>query len=267
MFDTIGSLSAAIISAAPRPGTITLTILSILAAALLRGFTGFGFALAAVPLLGFIMPPTQAVPVAVGLQFLAGVMDFPLARKEGHWPSLRWLILGAMIGSPLGALALIIVPAAIARIIIAAITLGAITALRSAVHVQVMPSRAITILVGLTCGIFNGLAAMPGPPVVMYYAVGQFGRVATHASLLVFFLATSVVALISTATLGLFDLRACILTLVALPIMIAGSWLGRLAFHRGSEALHRRVSIASLGVVAIGSAMKGISELTGLGSG
>jgi hypothetical protein len=101
----------------------------------------------------------------------------------------------------------------------------------------------------------------------MYYAAGPFGRVAAHASLLVFFLATSGVALISTAVLGLFDLRSCILSLIALPIMLAGSRLGRVAFHRGSDALHRRVSIASLGVVAIGSAIKGISELAGLGSG
>ena len=44
-------------------------------AAVLRGLTGFGFALAAVPLLSLVIPPAQAVVIAVLLQCLVGVRD------------------------------------------------------------------------------------------------------------------------------------------------------------------------------------------------
>src|SRR5690606_31452827 len=47
---------------------ILLSVLSIFAAAILRGFTGFGFALAAVPLLSMFLSPKHAVPIAIMLQ-------------------------------------------------------------------------------------------------------------------------------------------------------------------------------------------------------
>jgi uncharacterized membrane protein YfcA len=248
-------------SASLAPGMVVATVFSILVAALLRGFTGFGFALAAVPLLGLFMPPAQSVPIALGLQFLGGLIDFRQAAKDCHWPSLRWLIIGAVAGSPVGALVLSIVPASVARIAIAAITIGAVIMLSSGFRLAEIPSRMVTALVGLVSGVFNGLAAMPGPPVVVYYASGPFGSAAARASLLVFFLATSIAALISVALVGLLDLRSLVLSLLGLPIMLVGTWIGELAFQRGSDALHRHVSIASLGLVALGSAIKGISEL------
>ncbi len=248
-------------SASLTPGIVVATAFSILAAALLRGFTGFGFALAAVPLLGLFMPPSQSVPIALGLQFLGGTVDFPRASKDCHWPSLRWLIAGAVAGSPAGALVLSVVPASVARIMIAALTIGAVLMLNGGFRLAKIPSRTITALVGLISGVFNGLAAMPSPPVVVYYTSGPFARVAARASLLVFFLATSIAALVSVALVGLLDQRSLILSLLGLPIMLAGTWIGELAFRRGSDALHHQVSIGSLGLVALGSAIKGISEL------
>ncbi|SDT54223.1 sulfite exporter TauE/SafE family protein [Bradyrhizobium canariense] len=248
-------------SASLTPGVVLATAFSIMAAALLRGFTGFGFALAAVPLLGLFMAPSQSVPIALGLQFLGGMIDFRQASKDCHWPSLRWLIVGAVAGSPVGALVLSVVPASIARIVIATITTGAVLMLNGGFRLANIPSRPITTLVGLAAGLFNGLAAMPSPPVVVYYASGPFGRVAARASLLVFFLATSIAALVSVALVGLLDLRSLMLALLGLPIMLTGTWIGEMAFRRGSDTLHRQVSIASLGLVALGSAIKGISEL------
>ena len=61
---------------------------------------------------------------------------------------------------------------------------------------------------GLTAGLFNGLAAMPGPPAVAYYLAAPVQRIAARASLLVFFLATSVSALASAAFIGLIELPA-----------------------------------------------------------
>jgi len=61
--------------------------------------------------------------------------------------------------------------------------------------------------------------------------------------------------------LGLLDLRAVVLTVLGIPMMLVGTWLGDIAFQRGSDMLHRRVSIASLAIVALGSAIKGLSDL------
>jgi hypothetical protein len=52
------------------------------------------------------------------------------------------------------------------------------------------------------------------------------------------------------------------LSLLGLPVMWLGTRLGEIAFRCGDDALHRQVSIISLGVIALVSAVKGVSELT-----
>jgi uncharacterized protein len=249
------------VTALPTPAVVLAAAMSILAAALVRGFTGFGFALTAVPLLGMFMPPLQSVPVAVSLQLLIGLGDFRRASRDGHWPSLRWLIVGGVAGSPVGALVLSVVSAPVARVLIAAITVVAVVVLNAGFRLATVPSRGTTAATGLAAGLFNGLAAMPGPPVIVYYTSGPFSRIAARASMMVFFLVSSIAALVSVGMLGLLDLRTLVLTALGIPIMLIGTWLGDIGFHHGSDTLHRRVSIASLAIVALGSAIKGLSDL------
>jgi uncharacterized membrane protein YfcA len=243
------------------PRLITLSVAAIFAAAVLRGFTGFGFSLAAVPLLGLFMPPTQAVPVAIGLQLLGSLIDFRSSAQACDWPSLRWLMVGAVLGSPVGMMILSRISAPVSRLVISAITLLAVLALGKGFALKTMPSRAATSVAGFIAGVFNGVAAMPGPPAVAYYmSVPLLGQTA-RASLLVFFLITSTTATITSLAIGLITLQTTGLSLLGLPVMWIGTRLGHLAFTRGTDTTHRRVSIASLGAIALLSAVKGIGEL------
>ena len=58
---------------APPAGTLVLCCLAVAVAGVLRGLTGFGFALAAVPLLSMFLVPAQANyadPLRVGVEGL-----------------------------------------------------------------------------------------------------------------------------------------------------------------------------------------------------
>jgi uncharacterized protein len=257
----VAATQASLFGSLPPPATIAATIVAVMIAALLRGFTGFGFSLAAVPLMGLFMAPAEAVPIAVLLQLLGGLNDLRRNHRDCHWWSLRWLIAGVVIGSPLGAVVLSATPAPVARIVIALITAGAVYVLGRGFALGEVPSRLITTGVGVVAGVFNGLAAMPGPPAVVYYMSGPFCAVAARASLLVFFLATSISAFTSIAIFGLATASVVWLSILTLPVMFIGTWVGELGFRGSSEQLHRHVSIASLGGVALLSALKGISEL------
>lgn len=260
--DQIITTAPAIMAVAlPSPRFAAATLAAVLAAAVLRGFTGFGFALAAVPLMGMAMMPSEAVPIAVLLQLIAGLNDLRRNHRDGHWWSLRWLIMGAVIGSPLGALVLSVAPAAAARLIISCITFGAVIVLGRGFAFAAVPSRLVTVGVGTLAGLFNGLAGMPAPAVVVYYMSGPFRSVVARASLLIFFLATSVAAFASIAFFGLATARVIWLTLLTLPVMFVGTWIGEQGFRRGTARLHRQVSVASLAIVALLSMIKGSAEL------
>ena len=245
----------------PSPDRLAEALAVVFAAAALRGFTGFGFAIAAVPLLSLFIPPSGAVALALGLQFLGGLLDFPGASRDCHWPSLRWLILGAVVGSPFGVAILSVVPAAGARIVIGVLTLAAAVLVGRGFALARVPGRLWTAGMGLAAGLCNGVAAMPGPAAVAFYMTSPLGRLQVRASLLVFFLATSVAALASAAAVGLVGRETVLMSVVALPVMWAGTWCGAQGFHRGDERLHRRVSVLCLAGIAAASIAKGLSEI------
>lgn len=257
----IAAAQASLSASLPPATTIVATLTAVMIAALLRGFTGFGFALAAVPLMGLFSTPAKAVPIAVLLQLLGGLNDLRRNHRDCHWWSLRWLIIGAVVGSPFGAMALSVAPAPVARIVIALITAVAVYVLGRGFTLDAVPSRLVTTGVGAVAGVFNGLAAMPGPPAVVYYMSGPFRAAAARASLLIFFLVTSIAAFTSIVMVGLATANVVWLSLLALPVMLFGTWIGEFGFRRSSGRLHRRVSIASLGGVALLSALKGFAEL------
>ena len=70
---------------------LLVAVLGVFAAAVLRGFTGFGFGLAAVPLLSLALPPAKVVPFVVALQVVAawGLFGLLVAVRFFRWEPRR----------------------------------------------------------------------------------------------------------------------------------------------------------------------------------
>jgi hypothetical protein len=235
--------------------------LAVFAAAVVRGFTGFGFALAAVPLLGLALPPSQSVPLAVGLQVCVGLIDLPKAKRGCHWASLRWLIVGTLVGSPVGVLALAVAPPSAARLAIALICVVGTLLLVRGFRFGAPARRGEALGVGMASGLFNGLAAMPGPPVVAFYLATALSAAEVRASLLIFFLVASLSNAASLVAAGLVGPTLPVPLLFGLPLMLIGSALGERLFRGAGGHRHRSVSIALLGIVAVVSAAQAVLDL------
>ena len=166
------------VTASVAAGTMAI----VFAAAVLRGLTGFGFALAAVPMLGFLMQPAKAVPVSMCIVAAGGIFGARRAVTACHWPSIRRIAIAAAVATPAGAYLLKQISPEAARIAIACFTLAAVVGISRSVGggVPFGPIRATAY--GLTAGLFNGLASMPGPPVVAYFMSTSLSREAIRAS-------------------------------------------------------------------------------------
>ena len=102
---------------------------TVFAAAILRGLTGFGFALAAVPLISLAIEPKVAVASTVLLQVMVGVPDLIRLRGSYDRAEVIRLSLGALAGVPFGIAALARLDANATRLAIALISLiGALPA-------------------------------------------------------------------------------------------------------------------------------------------
>ena len=215
-------------------------------AGLLRGFTGFGFSLAAVPLLSLIMPPAQAVPVVLLLQSAVGVAGLQASMRIADWRSVRTLALGAAAVTPVGTWGLAHLPAAPVRLMIAAVVLAGAAVLARGFRMRVALAGPGLLLFGMASGLFNGLAGLSGPPVIAFYLASPVTSSVARASMTVFFLAASLPALASLALLGLLDRSSVAGAVLGLPAVLVGSWLGTLLYRNSADRRYRPVALALL---------------------
>lgn len=233
---------------------------AVLIAAVLRGFSGFGFALAAVPMISLVIAPAHAVAVAVMVQALVGVRDVLQLHGVLDRPGLLRLSIGALVGTPIGLVGLVFLDAATIRLAIAAIVILGVAFLLRKASPQVRPNLKLATPTGFLAGLFGGLAAMPGPPAVAYYLSSATPSHVARASLMVFFFITSLMSLPGLALGGLLAPQVVVLSLIAVPIMLAGNSLGSLAFRRAPNSAYKPIALIMLIAMALSSGLRGLSD-------
>ncbi|MDG2269062.1 MAG: sulfite exporter TauE/SafE family protein, partial [Alphaproteobacteria bacterium] len=102
---------------------LIFAVLSVFAAGLIRGFSGFGSALINAPILSLIWGPTVGVPVAALVEIAPAIQLTPKAIKIAHWKTVWAFSIPAVILLPLGTFILVSVPADDMRRAIGAIVL------------------------------------------------------------------------------------------------------------------------------------------------
>ncbi|MEO1949872.1 sulfite exporter TauE/SafE family protein [Thioclava sp.] len=239
--------------------TTLLVITAVFFSAFLRGIAGFGFALAAVPIVSLMVPPIEAVTLAVLLQVVVGCRDLFTLHGHVHKPSLARLSLGAIVGTPVGIFALTAVSADAARVMIALAVLAGLALLLRYKPARPHPHGGLALLAGVASGAFSGLAAMPGPPAVAYYLGAGTTAVQTRASLLLFFFVASLLATPGLIWAGAVNGDALWLTLVSVPALALGTWAGTAAFARLDNAQYRTIAIVVMAISAVLAGWRGLS--------
>ena len=235
---------------------LALEFAMLLASGVLRGFTGFGFSLAAVPLLSLIMPPARAVPTVLVLQLLVSMAGLRGAVRLCDWRSIRMLAVGAAVATPLGTWGLAHLAAAPVRLVIAVVVVCGALVLARGVRLAIVPVGWQVLPFGLASGLFNGLAGIPGPPVIAFYLAAPVTSAVARASMIVFFLVTSILALAPLAWFGLLPAAVVGQAAIGLPMVLLGSWLGALAYGKSADRHYRFVALALLLMTAALSAWR-----------
>ena len=237
---------------------IAIVICGAFLAAVLRGFTGFGFVMAAVPILSLALPPSQVVPLALLLQIEISALDMRQAVRVCDRHALAWLVPGMIAGTPIGVVALATLAPGAARVAIGALILVAVAVLTKGVRLPPRPSRLVTLAAGLVAGVSNGLAGMSGPAVVTYLLALRLSTEVIRATSIVFFAITAVAALVPMTWHGLVGRATLYWSAAALPALFVGARLGRFGFQRSPAAWHRRVALVVLGVLGAGLILRGL---------
>jgi len=207
-------------------------------AAFVRGLAGFGMAILLVPMIGLVIPPGEAVIVSNMLGLLIGLVGAGKVWNAGE--KSAGVIGGlAMLMTPVGLLALFATPAAVARVVIAVVAIGAFLMVLLPARPGPAPRRIETGLTGAAAGLLTGFAGMPGPPVVPYYLRRSIPRDAARASMLTVFLLTSAASTAAALALRLASWRDGLFALVLFVPVLLGNHLGSRAFGKVSDRAWR----------------------------
>ncbi len=231
--------------------TLIIALLGVFAASVLRGFTGFGFGLAAVPLLSLALPPAKVVPFVVVLQVLVGLGGIRSAWSLCDWRAMRGLVPGLLVGIPVGLLVLTAFEPNTVRLVIGLIIAASVVLLWRGARLPPRPSFGLTMGVGMLSGVISGLASMGGPPVVVYLLALGHGAAVVRATSIIYFMATGLTATVAMIPRGLIDRDLLLWSVAAIPILLGGSWLGTCAFHRAKPHHHRMTALVVLSVLSV----------------
>jgi uncharacterized membrane protein YfcA len=231
--------------------SLVVTMIGVFLASVLRGFTGFGFGLAAVPLLSLVLPPAEVVPLVVTLQVIIGGGGVRAAWPECDWRSVGLLFPGLVVGVPIGLLVLTEVPANLVRLAIGGVIAFSVWLVYRGLRLPPSPSRLVSFGVGLVSGVISGLASMGGPPVVVYLLAVGHSASRMRATAIVYFMLAGCVSFVPMAVRGLITRDILIWSVASLPVLFGGSRIGTWAFFRAKPRHHRLVALITLSILAV----------------
>ena len=237
---------------------ITFSALAVLVAAIIRGYSGFGFSMIATTSMTLVLPPVEVIPVVLVLEILASTWLLPRVWKQVDWRSLSWLSAGVLIGTPPGVFLLAHVPAKPMRAGIALVIMFLVVLLWRDFHLKKMPARPGTLATGLLSGFLNGSAAIGGPPVILFYLSSPAGVTVSRASIIAYFLGTDSLAWIVSLTQGLVSFKTGILTGVLCAPLFLGIFLGNRFFTQSNEDAFRRKVLILLMFLSLAALLRTI---------
>ena len=230
----------------------------ILLASILRAFTGFGFALCAVPGFSLFLPVTDSAVLSVMLTL--GISILTIRSYVGEYPpkSMSLILVMALLGTVAGNQVLLQIDQNLFRILVGTIVIFAGLFLSLYTPKTQVNSRFLEANGGLFAGLMNGAFAIPGPPIIIYTMFAEPEPNRSRAMLMQFFAAAALFGFLSFSFTGMVHRELISIFLLCMPVMILGNYIGNTFFEKHGDSSYRAVAISSsilIGVVTIASVL------------
>lgn len=222
----------------------------LLSAYFIRGITGFGSGLIAIPLLAHFLPLTFVVPMVLVLDFSASIALIGHSRLQVRWDEVRSLLPMSIIGILAGAVLLVNLPREPLLTGLALFVIFFGLRYLFNLHSEKSISRWWSLPTGLIGGLIGAMFGTGGPPFVVYLSHRLHDKSQLRGTLSGLFMLDGALRVITFLAMGLL-LQPNMLSslLIALPLMGLGLYLGN-KVHLGITHRHQ---LAVVGMLLLGS--------------
>ncbi|OEH53301.1 hypothetical protein AQ616_16480 [Oceanobacillus sp. E9] len=230
-------------------GTILAFISIIIIASIFQTSTGFGFSIMATPFLLLLFLPQDAIQLNIVLSLIISISLIWKIRADVDKILLKRMVVGSIIGVPLGIIIYMTVDIIIFKLMISIILLLLTLLLLCRVKMISTPKR--DYFVGWISGILTTSIGMPGPPLLLYFTGTKITKEKLRATTLAFFLFIYSISLITQITFSGTTTSVWLSSLYAIPLVIIGLGLGQYLFKKMNQQIFTVITYALLLITGI----------------
>ena len=215
--------------------------LIIFTASIVRGFNGFGFSAISVSGLSFILPPIEIVPIILLLEVFVSIFMIPYIWNKIDWKFVIQILIGIIIGSPIGLLLLKYLSPQITHLIICLVVIFfSLLLMRGYVNLKIN-NLFSKIATGTISGVVNGFSTLGGLPVALFLLVTSIQPAIIRGSLAALFFLTDIYAFTLSFFSGIIDMITIYRVLSIILVLPLGVYIGDSFFVKAKEATYRKV--------------------------
>ncbi|MDH5711598.1 MAG: sulfite exporter TauE/SafE family protein [Gammaproteobacteria bacterium] len=225
----------------------------LLLAYFLRGITGFGSGLIAIPLLAHFLPLTFVVPLVLVLDFAASVVLSRHTRMQVRWDEIRFLLPPSLVGILLGSFLLVNLPREPLLVGLGLFVIFFGLRYVFNIHSERPISHWWSLPTGLIGGLIGALFGTGGPPYVVYLSHRLHDKTQLRGTLSGLFMLDGALRIITFLAIGLLlQAEMFFSLLLALPLVALGLYLGN-RVHLGISHRQQLAIIGGLLLLSGGS--------------
>jgi len=213
---------------------------------LVLGLAGFGNGLVALAFLPLVMSPVTAIVLLTLYTVIATIVIFVPLRADFDPRGIPALLLGSVLGTPLGVWVLAALPASTLTRLIGLVLLTVVALEWLGVYPERLPGHGWALGAGLAAGLLGAAVGTPGPPVVLYMASQGWSPRTIKANLQAFFLVNQAAIMIGYWWAGLLTPEVWRYSALFVIPATLGLVLGMALFARVDQVRFRRIVFAIL---------------------
>lgn len=243
------------------PGNIIALSLIIFFASIVRGFTGFGLALVAVPMIQFLMPVSDTAVFIAIINAIFSLLYFKRSREAIKGQPLGRMAIWTGIGVAAGTLILKFINPAYIQLIWGVLIILIVAALIRGFEFRIRSDINAMTLSGLLGGVLAGATGITGPPVAIILSSMKTPKEKFNAIISVFIFFAVTYALVFYLISGLVRAETFLLALCSVPALLAGLHMGDRLVSRISQKTFTRLVYIVLILMGIITLFKGARAL------
>ena len=217
-----------------------------------------GVATLAVGIFGLLMPAKESTAAVLLLLIIGDVVGVLTYHKHADWGLLKKLLPSVLPGIALGALFVRFVPDVGLKkfigVILVVMLVLQLWSRRKPAKVEEEAKQmhpAATIGTGVVAGFTTMTANAAGPVMSLYLLAARVDKTRFLGTGAFYYLIINLTKVPFSAALGLFHMSTLWLTLILLPAVLVGAWLGRILIKRVSQLWFERLTLATTAIAAI----------------